>query len=512
MQESRTHKSLLNARVNLIFYFISLTLAFFSRKIFLDCLGADFIGLTGTIGNLLSFLNLTELGIGIAISVVLYKPLFEQNRNKINEIISVLGFLYQRIGFIILIAGIILACFLPLIFKNSGLSSGIIYFTYASYLIASLLTYFINYKQTLLSADQRKYVINIYSQSAKVIKTIVQIGLTIYTHNYYYWILMELIFGICYCFILNWKIKETYPWLDAEIKRGKVLLKDYPEITIKIKQLFIHKSASLVQYEVAPLLIYAFTSLKTVAYYGNYMIIFTALNSLLYNVSGGADASVGNLIAENNKHKTIQIFWELKSIIYFITGTICFCCYYLSEPFITLWLGKEYILEPIILKLILIKFFIDITRSTVSQFINGHGLFSDVWAPIIEAIISLTVSVIGGYFWGLPGVLAGPIISLLIIVCLWKPYFLYHHVFYNLSFKRYIANTGKLLLLILCSWGISICLIQLWSTPADNIFCWIIYAMQITGIYVFISYIFFYIFTLGIRNCTQRIIKLILGR
>ena len=59
-QESRLKKSLLNARVNLIFYFLSLALSFFSRKIFLDVLGADFMGLIGTLNNLLGFLNLAS--------------------------------------------------------------------------------------------------------------------------------------------------------------------------------------------------------------------------------------------------------------------------------------------------------------------------------------------------------------------------------------------------------------------------------------------------------------------
>ena len=59
----RVHKSFLNAEVNLIFYFLTLFLAFFSRKIFLDCLGTEFIGLTGTLGNILGYLNLAEFGI-----------------------------------------------------------------------------------------------------------------------------------------------------------------------------------------------------------------------------------------------------------------------------------------------------------------------------------------------------------------------------------------------------------------------------------------------------------------
>ena len=130
MNESRVKKTLLNARVNLIFYFITLTLSFFSRKIVLNTLGADFVGLTSTLTNLLSFLNLAELGIGTAIGYVLYKPLFEQNQDKINEIISVFGYLYQWVGKIILISGCILSLFLPLIFQSSGFDLSIIYLAY----------------------------------------------------------------------------------------------------------------------------------------------------------------------------------------------------------------------------------------------------------------------------------------------------------------------------------------------------------------------------------------------
>ena len=63
-RESRVKKTILNAQVNLLFYFIFLVLSFFSRKIFLRNLTDDFVGLTSTLQNLLGFLNLAELGIG----------------------------------------------------------------------------------------------------------------------------------------------------------------------------------------------------------------------------------------------------------------------------------------------------------------------------------------------------------------------------------------------------------------------------------------------------------------
>ena len=79
-KESRVKKSLLNARMNLICYMVSLVVAFFTRKVFLDQLGTEFIGLTSTLQSLLGFLNLAELGVGSAIGYVLYKPIFDDNK------------------------------------------------------------------------------------------------------------------------------------------------------------------------------------------------------------------------------------------------------------------------------------------------------------------------------------------------------------------------------------------------------------------------------------------------
>ena len=179
--------------------------------------------------NLLGFLNLAELGISTAIGYVLYKPLFEHDERKINEIISVFGFIYRRIGFIILSAGCALACFLPLIFPNNVFDLGIIYFAFFSYLTTSLIGYFANYKQTLLGADQKNYVVTAYFQSAVLIKTCLQMGLVYYTGNYYLWISLELA-GHC---LFHYPELESQPGIPLAEKRSETrqAAKKYPEVT-----------------------------------------------------------------------------------------------------------------------------------------------------------------------------------------------------------------------------------------------------------------------------------------
>lgn len=124
-----------------------------------------------------------------------------------------------------------------------------------------------------------------------------------YTGSYYLWVAIELTFGIIYSFILNWKINQVYPWLRSEVRQGKQLFKKYPEVMKYTKQLFVHKLGGVVQNQTTPFLTYAFVSLQTVAFYGNYTIITDKLSLLISNFLESTGAGVGNLIAEGGKEK-----------------------------------------------------------------------------------------------------------------------------------------------------------------------------------------------------------------
>lgn len=427
--ESRVKKTMLNAKVNLICYFASFITAFFTRKILLDQLGAEFIGFTGTVGSLLSFLNLAELGIGTAIGYVLYKPIADGDRFKINEIISVLGYLYHKIGYIILGIGIVTSFFLPLIFPNTTFSWYVIYFGFYAYLTSSLIGYFVNYRASLLSADQRNYVVTGYFQLTTTTKVILQMILALYLRSFIVYLLIELFFGIINSIILNWKIDKTYPWLKSEVKLGRKLFKKYPEITTYTKQIFAHKVGGVVQGQLTPFLIYSFVSLPVVALYTNYTLLTQKIESLISATINSTGAAVGNLIAEGDKEKILKVFKELLSLRIFIASIVAACIFQFSSQFIGVWLGEQYILEGHTVALIAILSGLNISRGVLDQFCYGNGLFADVWAPYAESLIMAIFAMTGGYLWGLPGVLLGPLVSIIAIIFIWKPYYLFSRGF-----------------------------------------------------------------------------------
>lgn len=507
--ESRVKKSLLNARVNLICYFISLLVAFFTRKVFLDQLGTEFIGLTGTLQSLLGFLNLAELGVGTAIGYVLYKPIFDDDKEKINEIISVFGYLYRCIGLFIVGAGIVLSLFLPMIFPSTSFSQGVIYFGFYAYLSSSLLGYFINYNQALLSADQRNYVVTGYFQAATFTKVVVQAILALTFRNFYLFLTLELVFGIVNSVILQWKINQTYPWLDNEVKLGKKLFKKYPDIEKYVKQLFVHKIGSFVQFQLSPFLIYTFVSLPVVALYSNYTLVTQRMQSLISAIMNSTGAGVGNLISEGDKKKIFPVYQELLSFRIFIAGFSSMCVYVLITGFIRVWLGSEYELNQLTVLLICAQFFLMIVREVNDQFLFGYGLFYDTWAPVVESFIFIVVSMALGHLFGLNGVLAGPLVSTFIIVYLWRPYFLFHKGF-KYPVRRFWSLMGLNIIAFTAAALSAKILFDISVTYIDNYQGWMEWIIQSTLFVLLMlstSLLSFYILISGFRSFVKRFAK-----
>lgn len=503
----RLHKSILNAEVNLAFYFIALFVSFFSRKIFLDNLGADFIGLTGTLGNILGYLNLAELGIGSCISIFLYKPLQTGDKKSINEIISIFGYLYRQIGLIILSLGIIISIFFPLIFKNEDLGYGIIYFAFYSFLGSSLIGYFINYKQILLSADQKNYIVSGYFQTAGIVKSIIQILLAYYYCNYYFWVAIEFIFGLICCIILNWRIRKEYPWLKSNKSKGNGLLKKYPKILTNTRQIFIHSIKDFLLNKSDELFVYIFVSLQMVAYYGNYIIITTKITQLFTRAQDGIGASVGNLISENNKNNIIRIFWEIMSAKYMTAGFLCFSTYHFTEPFINVWLGKEYILSHNILILLVIYIYISNTRGAVDMYNHAYGLYADTWSAWTELIINICITIIFGIKYGIIGLLLGKIISTGIIVIFWKPYYLFSkglHLPYSYYWKGVIRYHFALAISFIAA---SYLITKIPIVASIGYFSWAIYCTVSIVIFLSLLLTTFYFTTFGTIDLIKRIKK-----
>lgn len=426
MSASRTHNSIRNGVVAMLFYIVNLLLQFISRRVFVEHIGTDILGLNATIVGFVQFLNIAEMGVGTAIACTLYLPIKNNDTQQINDIVSLQGWLYRVIAFVILSLSVILSCFFPYIFEKSDIPISYAYFTFAALVFSALLGYFVNYRQVLLSATQQEYKIQLTYKLAMLMKVVAQIAVVIYLKKgYIWWMALEVVFACIAATALNISIKKSFPLLKKSPINGSVLRKKYPDITKKVYQLFFHKIATFALSQLAPIVIYTYTTLTLVAKYSNYMLVVTGVISLLTAMFNGLNASVGNLVAEGNENKALRVFRELFSVRFVLVSICSIILYFMMDSFIALWVGSEFILDKSTLILIIVFFYLSAMRGVVDSFLHAYGLFKDIWAPIIEAGLNIGLSFLFGYYMGLNGVLLGVIVSLIAIVFLWKPYFLF---------------------------------------------------------------------------------------
>ena len=110
-KKSRTEYSILNIMTGLGGYAINTILGLACRMVFTRTLTADYLGINGLFMNIITMLSLAELGVGSAIVYALYKPLSENDEDKVASLVKFYGSCYKAIGIIVAAIGILLIPF-----------------------------------------------------------------------------------------------------------------------------------------------------------------------------------------------------------------------------------------------------------------------------------------------------------------------------------------------------------------------------------------------------------------
>ena len=91
---------------------------FFVRTIIIYKLGVEYTGLGSLFNSILSMLSLAELGIGSAIVFSMYKPVKDNNTEKLQQYLNFYRKCYRTIGLIVLLIGLALVPLLPYLINN----------------------------------------------------------------------------------------------------------------------------------------------------------------------------------------------------------------------------------------------------------------------------------------------------------------------------------------------------------------------------------------------------------
>lgn len=426
---------------------INSILGFVSRTIFIYTLGTIYLGINGLFSNILGMLSLAELGIGSAISFSLYKPLAEKDITKIQAIINFYRTAYRIIAAIVSIIGIALIPFLKYIVKGAeGIDN--ITFIYLLFLFNTVTSYLISYKTTLLSADQRNYLITNINTVVRIVTVVVQMIVLLVFRNFIIYLLIGAVIQLLSKIYLNLYTNRIYPYIKGT-NNSKLNKQEKSIIFTKIKALILHKIGEVSIYQTDNIITSAFINVGVVGLVSNFTMIINMINTFILAFFNAATAGLGNMIATETEKRRKEIYDNYDFLAFYFFGWSAICLYFLLIPFVSMWIGEDKIIDNLTVMLLCLNYYLTGMRVPLGNIKSAGGVYEpDRFAPIIQAFINIAISVVGAKYWGLPGIYIGTLLSSMVPNIV-RPYVVYKYIF-KLNcisyFKEYII---RIILLII---------------------------------------------------------------
>ena len=407
---------------------VNILTKFVVQKVFIEILGIEYLGLNGILTNIVAALNIVELGISTAIIYNLYEPL---KNHKIETVKSLLRFYkkaYNIVALLTAIIGIVLMPFLHFIIHDTvpGVN---IYIAYILVLFSSVISYFLSYRQSLLYASQRGYIITNIQTVGNILIAGMQILLLILTRDFYLYLSVKIVVQLLQNIVLHKITAKKY----SELCRGRALKlekKIEKDIFQKMRALFMHKIGSFIVFSTDNIVISAFINVVTVGLYSNYSMIISALEGLFARAIRALTPTVGNLLVDKNYIKNYKTFCKIRNVNFVISLMSSAGIMLFAGLFVKIWLGGEYILSDFTVGILVLVHFQKMMRESFSVFKEGAGIYhEDRFVPLIESLINIIASVILVQAMGLPGVFIGTFLSSLVLWFYSYPRFVYRRLF-----------------------------------------------------------------------------------
>lgn len=444
----RTLNSLKNFSTGIGINLMSNLFNFISRTIFINTLGTSYLGINGLLTNVLSMLSLAELGIGSAINFSLYKPLAEKDNQKIALLMKFYKQAYRVIGLVVLVLGLVLMQFLDVLVKDPGNVENL-KLIFLIYVINTSYSYFMTYKITLINADQNGYKLATINIVFNAINTILQIAALVLFKNYILYLLTNMFVLLLQRIYTNRKIDKLYPILNEKVE-GKLSKEELKIIIKNVKAMMFHKIGDYCINGTDNMIISTFISVSVVGLYSNYAMIISIITGIIMMFFNSITASMGNLIATEMEERKLEIFKVINFIGFWVYGFSAVCLYNLLNPFIELWIGKEFLISQNIVIIVILNYYLTGMRVPVHSVKAAAGLYDeDKFIPIIQSIVNLITSIILVQKLGLAGVFLGTLISSLVLPCWHRPYIIYKHVF-KMSPKEYYKTYSIYAIVLIC--------------------------------------------------------------
>lgn len=437
MENSRTQNSIRNIGFGMINRVVSILFPFIVRTIFIKTLGEEYLGLNSLYSSVLQVLNLADLGFASAIVASMYKPIADNDVKKVSALMALYKKLYKVIGFCILCVGLAITPFIGALISGEPPEDVNIYIVWLLYLANTVVSYlFYAYKVSVINAHQRSDITEKIGAVCRILFSVLQIIVVAVFRNIYLYVFLTVINSIAYNLWCARECDKRYPHYVCS---GELDKATKSQITRNVGALALQKIGNTVSVSLDSIVISAFLGLRTVAIYGNYYYIVSAVATFVNLIYGAITASIGNSIVTESREKNWQ---DLKKFFFLNTWligwcSICFIC--LFQDFMTIWMGKELLFGIGTVLCLVLRFYFEQIRKVILTYKDAAGMWwADKWRPIVGCIVNLILNIVMVKTIGVVGVMLSTVISYAFVEIPWETHALFKNYFGNNEKRYYI--------------------------------------------------------------------------
>ena len=451
MKIERTRNAQRNLIYGVILKIYQLIVPFVMRTIMIYQMGIEYAGLNNLFVSIFQVLNLAELGIGAALTCSMYKPIAENDNPKICALLKLYKKCFNYIGMFVFTVGILCVPFLKFLINGNVPDNLNLYILYFMYLCNTVLSYWLfSYKKSLIFAHQRNDINSKILIVSQTVQYFLQIFVLLKLKNYYLYLLSAIFGQILNNLLSAHIVNKIYPKYYPSGELDVVTLND---IKRKVQGLVTNKLGGVILRSADSIVISSFLGLTILAIYQNYYFILTAIIGIISIIFEGCIAGIGNSLVIEGMEKN---YYDLRSMTFLTGWILCFCCcsfLVFYQPFITVWVGKQYLMNFSLVISLVVYFFIYEIDTLISTFKDAAGIwYTDRYRPLCTAIVNLILNIILVQKFGLYGILWGTVLSFVLLGLPWLIYNVFSTIFTKKYIKDYLLYLLKIsLITLLCS-------------------------------------------------------------
>lgn len=351
--------------------------------------GSEVYGATASIAQFLSYITLLEGGIGGVARAELYEPLAKRDYGMVSNVYHAAKRLFFCVGGVFIVYALIVAFFYHDIADTPFDRT----FTFLLVCVISISTvgqYFggIAY-QTLLNADQKRYICNLVVILTTVLNTVTIVVLTYFGCSVITVKLVSSCIFVLRPILFFLYVRKNYSFPRPQ-KNVSALKQKWTGLGQHLAY-FFHTNTDVV-------LLTLLADLKTVSVYSVYNLIIASMRNLVISFAGGMEAAFGEMIAKKEPDALRSAFRKYQFMLSAVSTVMFGSTALLIIPFVRLYTADvsdaDYV-QPIFACVLIFAEMINCVMQPCSSLpISANKMKETRWGAYGEVSLNIVLSLL----------------------------------------------------------------------------------------------------------------------